>query len=71
MLTPKFIKLFNVIKLTRSNQSRAYLPDVAISLRPLFVVHRSLELICVIVVCLASLFLNVRPQAKVEGVQIW
>ena len=33
-------------------------------------VHSRLELICVSMAPLASLFLNVRPQAEVEGVQI-
>ena len=32
-------------------------------------VHRSIELICVAVAYLTSLFLNVRPQAEVEEVQ--
>ena len=32
--------------------------------------YRSLELVCVAVACLASLFLNVRLQAEIEGIQI-
>ena len=50
---------------------QAFLHDEAFSYRPQCAFHRGLELICVTVACLLSLFFNGLPPAEVEGVQIW
>ena len=77
MLTPKDIKLFNVVTfgchIARSNRGRTLLQTflTKLFLNDSHACHRSLTLICVTVVCLASFFLNVRSKAEAEGVQTW
>ena len=74
---PKTSKLFNAETSGCNNELYSRLeaildlPGKAFLYRPPCTVHRSLEIICVAVACYANRFLNVRPQAEVEEIQIW
>ena len=52
------------------SEALADFPVEAFPHRPQCVIHRSLELICVAVACLISLFLNVHRQTEFEEVKI-
>ena len=77
ILTLKNIKLFNMPifggnnTLSWRSETLAELPYEAFPHRRHAQFTEALSLICVAVASLARLFLNVRLQAEVEGLQIW